>query len=64
MSRKIKRIQLAYPTFIEDLTMYEVVKIVNSTAYNPGDTLTKKEVDDLCRGSVFDIVIQHQHGAR
>jgi len=31
----------------------------NSTLYNPGDRLNKKQVDTLCKGAAWDVQINN-----
>lgn len=36
---------------------YKVIVVKNSTAYSPGQVLSRGEVDDLCDMSVYDVTI-------
>ena len=36
---------------------WEVIMVENSSTYTPGQRLTKKQVQTLCRGAGFDVVI-------
>jgi hypothetical protein len=36
---------------------YQVIIVKNSTLYSPGEVLNKDEVDDLCDGGRWEVVI-------
>ena len=38
---------------------WKVVQMDNSTLYNPGDRLNKKQVDTLCKGAAWDVQINN-----
>jgi hypothetical protein len=40
-----------------DVPYYKVLTVKNSTIYNPGDELCKREVDDLCGNARWDVTI-------
>ena len=46
---------------VKDPRCWEVITIENSTLYMPGQRLTKKQVDALCRGDSYEVEIG-QHG--
>lgn len=50
MSTKIKTIRLIYVSYVFDTQQpgWRVEQATDSTEYNPGITLNKKEVDELC----------------
>jgi hypothetical protein len=49
-----KEIKLVF--FATDRT-YKVITVRNSTDYNPGEILSKAEVDDLCDHTNWEVVI-------
>ena len=42
---------------VKDPKCWEVITIENSILYSPGQRLTKKQVEQLCRSTRFEIVI-------
>ena len=46
---------------VKDPKCWEVITIENSTTWTPGQRLTKKQVDALCRGDSYEVEIG-QHG--
>lgn len=36
---------------------WEIITVENSSTYMPGQRLNKKQVESLCRGASFDVVI-------
>lgn len=60
--KKIKRITLHGP-FCDNLdhvgfpSHYRVVKIINSTAFDPQQHIPKRMVDDLCASSSWEVTI-------
>ena len=42
---------------VKDPRCWEVITIENSTLYMPGQRLTKKQVDALCRGDSYEVEI-------
>ena len=46
---------------VKDPRCWEVITIENSTLYMPGQRLTKKQVDALCRDHSYEVEIG-QHG--
>ena len=46
---------------VKDPRCWEIITIENSTLYMPGQRLTKKQVDALCRGDSYEVEIG-QHG--
>lgn len=57
MSRS-RKLKLAHPIPLVNARAngYEVIEVGNSTDFVPGQVLTKAEVDDLLRGSLYEIV--------
>ncbi len=42
---------------VKDPKCWEVITIENSILYSPGQRLTKKQVEQLCRSTRFEVVI-------
>ena len=42
---------------VKDPKAWEVITVENTTAYTPGQRLTKKQIDMLCKGSSYNVVI-------
>ncbi len=42
---------------VKDPRCWEIVTIENSTLYMPGQRLTKKQVEALCRGDSYEVEI-------
>ena len=53
---------------VKDPRCWEIVTIENSTLYMPGQRLTKKQVEALCRGDRYEVEIgqngQFRNGSR
>lgn len=58
---KMKTITLAsgyHGSMINEPKQYKVLQITDSTAYLPGDQLTKKMVDSLCEAKDWKVTIK------
>ena len=42
---------------VKNAKAWEVIMVENSSTYMPGQRLNKKQVQTLCRGAGFDVVI-------
>ena len=42
---------------VKDPRCWEVITIENSILYSPGQRLTKKQVESLCRGTLYEVEI-------
>ena len=42
---------------VQDPKCWEVITIENSIVYSPGQRLTKRQVESLCRGNKYEVVI-------
>ena len=42
---------------VKDPKCWEIITIENSILYSPGNRLTKKQVESLCRGNKYEVII-------
>ena len=42
---------------VKDPKCWEIITIENSVLYSPGNRLTKKQVESLCRGNKYEVQI-------
>ena len=42
---------------VQDPKCWEIITIENSILYSPGQRLTKKQVESLCHGNKYEVVI-------
>ncbi len=42
---------------VKDPKCWEIITIENSILYSPGHRLTKRQVESLCRGNKYEVVI-------
>lgn len=69
MTTKTKTITLSFPHINQDRNhdprnnpecnqVYRVDQVTDSTEYNPGQQLTKKQVDELCGATLWKVTIK------
>jgi len=42
---------------VKDPKCWEIITIENSILYSPGNRLTKRQVESLCRGNKYEVII-------
>ena len=42
---------------VQDPKCWEIITIENSILYSPGQRLTKRQVESLCRGNKYEVII-------
>lgn len=57
MSNKIKTIVFVYPCWCGTEKFYKVDKITDSVDFIPGQTTTKKEVEELCASKEWKVTV-------